>query len=142
MRELFDKITEGIKSEWIEYADDGLDADLTTTVDTGSYAFNALVSGSIYGGIPGNRIMAIAGDPSTGKTMFALNFVKSFLDKNPDGFCVYFDTESAITTEMLTQRGIDTSRVIVIGIAMIEEFRHQSLSNQTLRTHPYSLNSS
>ncbi len=36
-------------------------------VDTGSYIFNALVSGSIYGGVSGNKITAIAGETSTGK---------------------------------------------------------------------------
>jgi RecA/RadA recombinase len=38
-----------------------------TFVDTGSYIFNALVSGSIYGGVSGNKITAIAGETSTGK---------------------------------------------------------------------------
>ena len=32
-----------------------------TYVDTGSYIFNALVSGSIFGGVSGNKITAIAG---------------------------------------------------------------------------------
>jgi hypothetical protein len=31
-------------------------------VDTGSYIFNALVSGSIFGGVSGNKITAIAGE--------------------------------------------------------------------------------
>jgi hypothetical protein len=33
-------------------------------VDTGSYIFNALVSGSIFGGVSGNKITAIAGESS------------------------------------------------------------------------------
>ena len=38
-------------------------------VDTGSYIFNGLVSGSIFGGVSGNKITAIAaGESSTGKT--------------------------------------------------------------------------
>ena len=36
-------------------------------VDTGSYIFNGLVSGSIFGGVSGNKITAIAGESSTGK---------------------------------------------------------------------------
>lgn len=36
-------------------------------VDTGSYVFNALVSGSIFGGVSGNKITAISGASSTGK---------------------------------------------------------------------------
>ena len=44
------------------------DIDETETyVDTGSYIFNALVSGSIFGGVSGNKITAIAGESSTGK---------------------------------------------------------------------------
>ena len=39
-------------------------------VDTGSYIFNGLVSGSIFGGVSGNKITAIAGESSTGKTFF------------------------------------------------------------------------
>ena len=38
-----------------------------TYVDTGSYLLNALVSGSIYGGVSGNKITAISGASSTGK---------------------------------------------------------------------------
>ena len=40
-------------------------------VDTGSYIFNGLVSGSIFGGVSGNKITAIAGESSTGKTFFS-----------------------------------------------------------------------
>ena len=41
-----------------------------TYVDTGSYIFNGLVSGSIFGGVSGNKITAIAG-VCTGK-LFSL----------------------------------------------------------------------
>ena len=37
-------------------------ADVTSFIDTCSYSFNALLSGSIYGGLPNNRITAIAGE--------------------------------------------------------------------------------
>ena len=96
-------------------------------VDTGSYIFNALVSGSIFGGISGNKITAIAGESSTGKTFFALAVVKNFLEQNPDGGVVYFDTESAITRTLLTERAIDTNRVLVTNVVTIEEFRSQAL---------------
>ena len=41
-------------------------------IDTGSFIFNALVSGSIFGGVSRNKITAIAGETSTGKTYFSL----------------------------------------------------------------------
>ena len=69
-------------------------------IDTGSHIFNSLVSGSIYGGVSSNKITAIAGESSTGKTYFSLlPFVKNFLDTNPDGYCLYFDTESLLSTK-------------------------------------------
>jgi RecA/RadA recombinase len=104
------------------------DIDETETyVDTGSYIFNALVSGSIFGGVSGNKITAIAGESSTGKTFFSLAVVKNFLDANPDGYCLYFDTEAAITKSLVESRGIDTSRLVVVNVVTIEEFRGKAL---------------
>ena len=98
-----------------------------TYVDTGSYIFNALVSGSIMGGVSGNKITAIAGESSTGKTFFSLAVVQNFLNSNPNGICLYFDTESAITREVLESRGIDTKRTVVLNVVTIEEFRQKAL---------------
>ena len=96
-------------------------------IDTGSYIFNGLVSGSIYGGMSNNKITAIAGESSTGKTFFSIAVVKNFLDSNPDGYCLYFDTEAAITKGLLESRGIDQSRLVVINVVTIEEFRSKAL---------------
>lgn len=111
-----------------EYTQLASDIDETETyVDTGSHIFNALVSGSIYGGVSGNKITAIAGESSTGKTFFSLAVVKHFLDTNPDGYCLYFDTEAAITKSLLESRLIDTSRIVVLNVVTIEEFRSKAL---------------
>ena len=96
-------------------------------IDTGSYIFNGLVSGSIFGGVSSNRITAIAGETSTGKTYFSLAVVKNFLDNNPDGYCLYFDTESAVNKKLLESRGIDLDRLVVINVVTIEEFRSKAL---------------
>jgi RecA/RadA recombinase len=96
-------------------------------VDTGSYIFNALVSGSIFGGVSGNKITAIAGESSTGKTFFSIAVVKNFLDTHPDGYCLYFDTEAAINKSLLESRGIDTSRLVVVNVVTVEEFRGKAL---------------
>ena len=96
-------------------------------VDTGSYIFNALVSGSIFGGVSRNKITAIAGESSTGKTFFSLAVVKNFLDNNPDAYVLYFDTESAISKSLLEAHGVDTSRLVVINVVTIEEFRSKAL---------------
>ena len=107
-----------------------LAADIDETeqyIDTGSYIFNGLVSGSIFGGVSSNKITAIAGESSTGKTFFSLAVVKNFLDSNPDGYCLYFDTEAAVNKPLLESRGIDLSRLVVINVVTIEEFRGKAL---------------
>ena len=96
-------------------------------IDTGSYIFNGLVSGSIFGGVSSNKITAIAGESSTGKTYFSLAVVKNFLDNNPDGYCLYFDTEAAVNKPLLESRGIDLSRLVVVNVVTIEEFRSKAL---------------
>ena len=96
-------------------------------IDTGSYIFNGLVSGSIYGGVSTNKITAIAGESSTGKTFFSLAVVKNFLDSNPDGYCLYFDSEAAVNKGLLESRGVDLNRTVVVNVVTIEEFRTKAL---------------
>jgi RecA/RadA recombinase len=111
-----------------EYTQLAADIDETENyVDTGSFIFNGLVSGSIFGGVSSNKITAIAGESSTGKTFFALAVAKNFLDNNPDAYVLYFDTESSITRSLLESRNIDTQRFVVINVVTIEEFRTKAL---------------
>ena len=123
-----DFLKEIVKEIGDEYAQISSDIDDTERyIDTGSYIFNGLVSGSIFGGVSSNRITAIAGESSTGKTYFSLAVVKNFLDNNPDGYCLYFDTESAVNKSLLQHRGIDLNRLVVINVVTIEEFRSKAL---------------
>ena len=108
---------------------DGIVAgDVDGYIDTGSYIFNALVSGDIYRGIPSNKITALAGESATGKTFFALGMVQKFLEDNPEGNVVYFESESALTQEMLEERGVDTNRILLVPVTTIEEFRTQAVN--------------
>jgi len=125
MTTFLNDIIKEIGGEYIQLASN-ID-ETETYVDTGSYIFNALVSGSIFGGVSGNKITAIAGESSTGKTFFSIAVVKNFLDTHPDGYCLYFDTEAAITKSLLESRGIDTERTVVINVVTVEEFRNKAL---------------
>ena len=108
---------------------DGIVAgDVDGYIDTGSYIFNALVSGDINRGIPSNKITALAGESATGKTFFALGMVQKFLEDNPEGNVVYFESESALTQEMLEERGVDTNRILLVPVTTIEEFRTQAVN--------------
>ena len=120
-----------IKETGNEYAtlvSEGVEAgDVDSFIDTGSYTLNALLSGSINGGMPSNKITAIAGEAATGKTFFALGIVKAFLDKNKDAGVIYFESESALTKDLVENRGVDSKRMVVVPVATVQEFRHQSI---------------
>ena len=120
-----------IKSTGNEYAslvEDGVEAgDVENFIGTGSYIFNALLSGSIHGGLPANKITALAGESATGKTYFLMGIVKNFLDANPDAGVIYFESESAITKQMVVNRGIDPKRMVIVPVTTVQEFRTQAI---------------
>jgi RecA/RadA recombinase len=98
-------------------------SEFSGSIDTGSYILNAALSGSLYGGVPNNKITAFAGESATGKTFFVLGVIQQFLQDNPEGGVIYFDTEAAVTKSMMEDRDIDISRVVISEPQSIEEFR-------------------
>ena len=117
-----------IGNEYASLVSDGVSAgDTSGYIDTGSYIFNALCSGSIYGGVPGNKITAIAGESSTGETFFCLGIVQHFLESNPEAGVIYFESESAISKQMIEDRGIDSNRMLIVPVTTVQEFRLQSI---------------
>ena len=117
-----------LDNEFASIVDEGISAgDCSSFVDTGSYILNALVSGSIFGGLPSNKVTALAGESSTGKTFFALSIVKNFLQSDPLAQVIYFESESAISKDMMETRGIDVKRVGLVPVTTVQEFRTQSI---------------
>jgi len=130
MGDFFRNFVEDLKDEDTTIAADGHSAgEYTGTIDTGSLILNALLSGSLYGGVPNNKVTAFAGESATGKTFFVLGIVKSFLDSNPEAGVMYYDTEAAVTKKMMEERGIDTTRVIISEPQTIQQFRHHALKS-------------
>ena len=128
MTDFLNKIVKEIDNEYAALASDGVEAgDVDSFIDTGSYIFNALLSGSVYHGFPSNKITALAGESATGKTYFLMGIVKNFLDTNPDAGVIYFESESAITKSMIEDRGIDAKRMVVMSVTTVQEFRHQAI---------------
>ena len=128
MSDYLDNLVKVTGNEYATKVSDGVEAgDVSSYVDTGSYILNALVSGDIHGGIPSNKITALAGETATGKTFFALGMVKQFLADNPSGGVLYFEAESALTKEMIESRGIDSKRMIILPVTTIQEFTHQAV---------------
>jgi RecA/RadA recombinase len=77
--------------------------------------------------LPANKITAIAGESATGKTFFLMGMVKSFLDSDPNAGVIFFESESAITKQMVVDRGIDSKRMVIMPVTTVQEFRTQSL---------------
>ena len=94
MNDFLKNVIKEVGNEYASLAIDGVEAgDVESFIDTGSYIFNALLSGSLHGGLPSNKITALAGESATGKTYFAMGIVKTFLDANPKGSVMYFESE-------------------------------------------------
>jgi RecA/RadA recombinase len=128
MSDFFRNLADEIKDIDSSILADGENAaEFTGYIDTGCYMLNAVLSGSIYGGVPNNKVTAFAGEPATGKTFFVLSAVRQFLDANPQSGVVYYDTEAAVTKQMMEDRGIDVKRVILAEPETIESFRTHSL---------------
>lgn len=127
-KEFFNILLKEADNEYASLVDDGIDwGDVTGYVNTGSLSLNALLSGTIFdGGFADNKIIALAGEPATGKTFYALQAVANFLLKHPDGFCFFFETEGAVTTQMFKDRGINPKRVAVLAVSTVQEFRSQA----------------
>jgi len=129
MADFLKQIIKETGNEYASVVSEGVEAgDVDSFIDTGSYMFNALLSGSINGGLPSNKITAIAGESATGKTFFVLGMVKEFLQNNKDAGVIYFESESALTKKLIEDRGIDSERMIIMPVTTVQEFRHQALT--------------
>ena len=128
MNDFLKDIIKETGNEYASLVSEGVEAgDVDEFIDTGSYIFNGLLSGSIYGGLPANKITALAGESATGKTFFLMGMVKNFLDANPSSGVVYFESESAITKQMVIDRGIDPDRMVIVPVTTAVSYTHLTL---------------
>ena len=128
MTDFLKNIIKEVGNEYASIVYDGVEAgDVDSFIDTGSYILNALLSGSLHGGLASNKITALAGESATGKTYFLMGIVKNFLDKDPNASVMYFESESAITKQMVIDRGIDSKRMVMMPVTTVQEFRTQTL---------------
>ena len=128
MSDFLKNVVKEVGNEYASLVVDGVEAgDVDSFIDTGSYIFNGLLSGSLNGRLPSNKITALAGESATGKTYFLMGIVKNFLDKDPDAGVIYFESESAVTKQMIVDRGIDSKRMVIMPVTTVQEFRTQAL---------------
>lgn len=91
-------------------------------IDTGSYVLNALISGSVHGGIPKGRVTMLAGESMTGKSLFVQ---KILANAQKEGLIpVIFDTENAIDPESAQRLGLDIANVKYVPCTSVEQTRN------------------
>ncbi len=108
------------------YLNENALSNVTSWIDTGSYALNAIISGSLFKGVPVGRITGFYGPQATGKTTILTKIMSNALKA---GFRpIYFDTESALDTSMAQNFGCDVSKIKHVPIETVEDLKNQLLA--------------
>jgi len=127
IKELFNGLLKSIKNPYASIMSEGCIYDKMELIDTGNFLFNAQISGSFFGGFPSNKIFILAGEQATGKTFIMLSIMKHFLNSNENNHIILFETEGAIDKRTIEERNIDSSRIMIVPISTVEEFKTQSI---------------
>lgn len=92
-------------------------------IDTGSKALNAIISGSLYKGVPVGRITGFAGPSGAGKTLI-INKIMANAQKK--GYiAVIWDSEVAVDKQSAVNVGMDLKKTKYYPVETIEECRNQ-----------------
>lgn len=91
-------------------------------IDTGNYLLNAQISGSLFGGFPNCRTVALAGETGTGKTFLALNACRQA--QKAGYHVIYCDSEAAVDTDTFKKFGVDPDKVRYQPINTPLEFKY------------------
>lgn len=105
------------------FLDENSLSNVTEWVDTGCMALNAIISGSLHGGIPMGRITGFAGPQACGKTLMVNKIMANAQKKGMH--VVYFDTENALDKNTAENLGCDSTKIKHCPIEIIEECRNQ-----------------
>lgn len=122
-----EELAELTENPYAAVAEEGTSGDISGYISTGSYLLNGLLGGSIFTGLAGNKITAFAGEASTGKTFLVLDILKHFLKDNLEGLVIFFESESAVSKQMLIERDIDPRRLLILPIDTVQNYRTQIL---------------
>lgn len=120
MRKLMDEIDS--VNPYATYLSDSTFSTVDEWIDTGSLALNAIISGSMYKGIPCGRVVQFAGPSMTGKTFFVQKIIANA--QKMGKHVVVFDSENAIDAEGARGFGIDPRKVKYVPTTTIENTRN------------------
>lgn len=78
-------------------------------IPTGNYVLNAQLSGSLFGGIPNTRSVALSGESGVGKSFLCLNIAREA--QRLGYYIIYCDSESAIDEDIARKFGLDPEKI-------------------------------
>jgi hypothetical protein len=78
-------------------------------IPTGNYVLNAQLSGSLFGGIPNTRSVALSGESGVGKSFLCLNIAREA--QRMGYYIIYCDSESAIDEDIARKFGLDPEKI-------------------------------
>ena len=108
-------------SEYGDTLDKSTISEIDHFIPTGNYHLNACLTGSLFGGYPNNRAVALAGPSGTGKTYLILNAIKQ---AQKLGYSiVFYDSENAVDKALVEKFGIDASKFRYEPCNTVQEFR-------------------
>ena len=92
-------------------------------IDTGCYVLNAILSGSLYKGIPVGRITGLAGPTSSGKTLILARILGNAQKR---GYMpLLWDSELSFDDTMASNLGCDPSNMRLYPAETVEDTRNQ-----------------
>lgn len=120
IRKIFGEITK--VNPYSGYLSDSTLSNVDEWIDTGSLALNAIVSGSMYKGIPVGRVTQFAGPSMTGKTFFVQKIIANA--QKMGKYVAVFDSENAIDMEGAKAMGINVDEVHYTSTTTVENTRN------------------
>jgi RecA/RadA recombinase len=108
-------------SEYGDTLDKSTISEIDHFIPTGNFHLNACLTGSLFGGYPNNRAVALAGPSGTGKTYLILNAIKQ---AQKLGYSIiFYDSENAVDKHLVEKFGIDPKTFRYEPCNTVQEFR-------------------
>ena len=124
---LLDKMMKAGKISLSTVLKDSVFVQSQETIKTDLPILNIAFSGSIDGGLT-SGVTVFAGASKSFKTCLGLYCLKAYLDKYPEGICLFYDDEFGSPASYFEMLGIDTERVLQIPIMNTEELKFDIVS--------------
>jgi len=108
-------------SEYGDTLDKSTISEIDHFIPTGNFHLNACLTGSLFGGYPNNRAVALAGPSGTGKTYLILNAIKQ---AQKLGYSIiFYDSENAVDKHLVEKFGINPKTFRYEPCNTVQEFR-------------------